>query len=116
MMVAAADVLAALRCYEFRYANEDDLQVGVAAALELAGFDVEREVRLAPGDRIDMLVDAVGIEVKVAGTTASAARQCARYLRSSRVDELILVTSRARHEIELDPALPVCVHQVLRPW
>jgi hypothetical protein len=110
------EVLDVLRRCEFHYASEYDLQAGIAAALEGEGLNVHREVRLGASDRIDVLVDRVGIEVKVAGSTEAAVRQCTRYLQSDQLDDVILVTSRARHQVELDPALPIHVHQVLRPW
>lgn len=115
-MVTAAGVLEVLRSCEFRYCNEDDLQAGLAGALTNAGLDVQREVRLTARDRIDLLVDAVGIEVKIAGRTADVIRQLNRYLKSELIEELILVTSRARHQIELPADAPVHIHQVLRPW
>ena len=90
-------VIAAIERFRFRYSNEDELQEGLAAALESAGFDVEREVRLSARDRIDLLVGRVGIECKVAGKPDAVAAQCARYCESDRVDGVVLVTNRARH-------------------
>lgn len=90
------DVLAAHR---FSYASEDDLQQGLAAALTGHGWDVEREVRLDNRSRIDLLAGRVGIEVKVAGAAAAVLRQLRRYALSDRVDGLVLVTSRVRHQL-----------------
>lgn len=87
----------AIRRRRFRYVDEDELQRGLAAALEADGFEIEREVILSPRDRIDILAGRVGIEVKVAGQAASVVRQLERYAESDRVDELVLVTSRVRH-------------------
>lgn len=94
MIVAIA---AAVRGFRFRYASEDELQRGIAKALAGAGFVVEREVRLDGASRIDLLVDRVGIEVKVDGNARTVARQCARYLAHEPLDGLILVTNRVRH-------------------
>lgn len=87
-------VLASLR---FRHHNEEELQRGIGAALLSAGFPVEREAYLAPGERIDLLVQRVGIEVKVKGPTVEVRRQLARYALSGAVDHLILVSTRAGH-------------------
>lgn len=95
-LATVADVLARSR---FRFACEDDLQAGIAAALTVAGITVEREVRLDGHSRIDLLTDRVGIEVKTAGRADAVLRQLRRYADSDRVDALILVTTRARHRV-----------------
>lgn len=91
---AALDVVHAHR---FRHATEDELQQGLAEALAAAGYRVEREARLNTRDRIDLLVDAVGVEVKIAGIPRDVERQLERYALSDRVRALVLVTNRARH-------------------
>lgn len=78
-------VVAAIHANRYRYANEGDLQQGLAVALERSGLTPAREVRLSPRDRIDLLVDGVGIEVKVASSTASVLRQLTRYAASDRL-------------------------------
>ncbi len=98
----------AIRAFDFRYGDEDQLQQGLAAALESEGFDVQREVRLNARDRIDLMVDRVGIEVKVAGATASVGRQLARYAQHD-LDGLVLVTNKLRHS---PPELPIPVEVV----
>ncbi len=92
--MAIADVI---RAHRFAYVDEDELQAGITAALIGVGFTPRREVRLAAGDRIDILVGRVGIEVKVGGSAGALERQLARYAQSGRVDELVAVTSRIRH-------------------
>lgn len=91
------DIAAIVRRSRLRYANEDELQEGLAAALTAAGARVEREVRLTSRDRIDLLVGTIGIEVKIAGDARRVERQLERYAASDRVTDLILVTNRARH-------------------
>lgn len=90
-------VLEVIRAHRFHHATEDELQAGLAEALTAAGYRVEREARLSARDRIDLLVDAVGVEVKIAGIPRDVERQLARYAESDRVRELVLVTNRARH-------------------
>ena len=43
----------------------------LAAALVAAGLTVQREVKLNARDRIDVLVEGVGVEVKVQGSRLS---------------------------------------------
>lgn len=83
-----------IRSHRFRYADEDQLQEGIAAVLEGAGLEPQREVRLGDRDRIDLMVGSIGIEVKVAGSVSSAFEQLQRYAEHEEVDALILVTSR----------------------
>lgn len=94
MVTAIVEILTERR---FHYADEDQLQAGLAAALRDAGFEVEREVRLDGRSRIDLLVEGVGIEVKVAGKADAVRRQVDRYLADDRIEGLVLVTTRARH-------------------
>lgn len=93
----ATQVVAAIRSYRFTYANEDALQAGVAAALHAHGYTVEREVRLDGHGRIDLLVNRVGIEAKIAGSAAEVRRQLDRYAHSPFIDALVLVTGRVTH-------------------
>lgn len=95
-----------VRGFRFRYVSEDQLQEALAAALTSAGFSVEREVRLDSRNRVDLVVmrpafgervERIGVEVKIDGSAADVARQCARYLASDEIDGLVLVTSRVGH-------------------
>jgi hypothetical protein len=102
--VRVAEIAAFIERHRFSYANEDDLQAGLAAALA-PSFDVEREVRLTSRSRIDLLVDDhYGIEVKVAGTADALVRQVSRYSLAPQIRGLIVVTSRIRH-LDVPPAV-----------
>jgi hypothetical protein len=88
--------------HRYHYADEYQLQDGVARALEKAGWTVWREFILTPRDRIDLLVSRdsshwFGVEVKVAGNAAKVAAQLRRYVADKRVEGVVLVTSRIRH-------------------
>jgi hypothetical protein len=91
---AVADLV---RGFRFHYGDEDQLQEGLASALQSRGLEVQREVRLTARDRIDLLVERVGVEVKVAGRPDGVVRQLRRYAASDQVDGLVLVTNRVRH-------------------
>lgn len=92
-------IVEALEGYRFNFGNEDELQAGLAGALRNAGYEVEREVRLDGRSRIDLLVEGVGIEVKVKGKAADVLSQCERYAAQDRIEALVLVTTSARHRL-----------------
>ena len=72
------------------------MQAGLARAFEAAGLRAEREVRLTPRDRIDFLIDDVGVEVKIKGGPSAVIGQLGRYSRCERIGALLLVTDRAQ--------------------
>jgi len=82
--------------YRFHFADEDQLQAALAGALA-SRYPVEREVPLLGLGRIDLMVERVGIEVKIQGATADVQRQLRRYCESALVEELLVVTTRLRH-------------------
>jgi hypothetical protein len=92
-----SDVRAAIALGAYRYADELELHRGIEAALHAAGLRSTPEVRLTPHDRIDFLVDRVGVEVKVKGTRDALHRQLLRYAASPRVDALLVVTTIRAH-------------------
>lgn len=83
--------------FRFDASHEAALQAGIGRALELQQIPHKREVVLGPGDRIDFLVDCVGLEVKVDGGTHDVLRQLARYAQHVEIGALILFTTRSRH-------------------
>ena len=92
------NVWIALSSCRFRFSHEQELVLGIAEALDIAGIYYEREVRLSKSDRLDFLTAAgVCIEVKVDGSFAEAARQVYRYSMLDRVLAIIVVTSRSVH-------------------
>lgn len=107
--VSIAAVAAVVRGYRFTYATEEQLQDGIAQALESAGYRVERE-HVLPGrhGRIDLLVnDLIGVEVKITGGPSVVAHQIGRYLECEDLDGVVLVTGRARHAGLTHPRLEV---------
>lgn len=112
-MPTPEEICAALRGVQFHFCDERELQDGIAQRLAASGIAFLREVILSPGDRIDFLVDRIGIEVKVDGSISQVLRQLWRYAQRPEISSLILVTSRAKHG-PTPPAMngkPVfCVH------
>ena len=98
----------------FNYNNEAELQA--ALAQHLASFQPRAEFRLNERDRIDFVIEGIGIEVKVDGSRAAVLRQLHRYAHSGLLDALILVTTRTRHVMptELNKIPVVTVSLVLQ--
>jgi hypothetical protein len=100
----------------FSFTTEAELQRGIAAVLTAADVVFEREVVLARGERIDFLVGALGLEVKVKGTVEAAHMQLLRYAQHERIEGLLLVSGT--HKIgDLPPEIegkPVRVTYVQR--
>lgn len=92
----ATEVVATLARYRIMGLAEAVVQDQIERALRQEGIAFEREVELAPGDRIDFMVGAVGVEVKTKGTRAQIIRQLARYIRNDRVGEVILAATSRR--------------------
>jgi hypothetical protein len=91
-----------LGSYRYTFANEKDLQDGLARVLFQRGIRFDREVRLPPltkDDRVkdipDFMVDGIAVEVKVDGGLSDVTRQLHRYAQRKEVRSLLLVTSRA---------------------
>jgi hypothetical protein len=90
-------IVAALSSFRFRFNTEDELHQGIAQVLEKNQFNAKHEAELTAADRIDFLVDGIGIEVKVDGSRAAVIRQLHRYAQLHEIKALILITSRNRH-------------------
>jgi hypothetical protein len=92
--VTVAGVVAVIAAHRFGHATEAELQADV---LTRAGYSVKREARLSARNRIDLLVDRIGIEVKVDGSAGNVVRQLERYADSEALDALVLASSRRHH-------------------
>lgn len=100
--------------YKYRFDSEVVLQDALQAALETLGYSYQREVKLDAKSRIDFLVGALGIEVKVGGGLAPMLRQIHRYLAFPEVEGLLLVTTKSSHKglVSVLQGKPVRVLQV----
>lgn len=56
-----------------------------------------KECVLAPSERIDFLINGIGVECKIAGSKNDVLRQLSRYAEFDVIEELVLVTTRASH-------------------
>jgi hypothetical protein len=92
-----ADAVAKLlRGYRLPVSNEADMQRAVEEALQFEAVPYQREV-VQGGDRIDFVVEKVGIELKVKGSVAPVTRQLFRYALWEGISELLVVTSVGQH-------------------
>jgi hypothetical protein len=99
-------IIDALRRHSFAFANEIELQAGIARALDAADIAFEREAVLNDTDRIDFLVGDVGIEVKTKANTNPVIRQLHRYAQVPSIASLLVVTASMR----LATALPTMLN------
>lgn len=79
--------------------EEAALSTIVRGRLESAKFTFRAEVAL-DGDkrnRIDFVVDGVGLELKIDGSPAAVLRQLDRYSAALELDAVILITTRRSH-------------------
>lgn len=97
MTATATEIVTLLRGARMRYRNERDVQNGLADLFEFKGWEATREAQLSPGERIDFLIDRIGVEVKIKGSTPHVIQQLDRYCDSGALNILVLVTSRAKH-------------------
>lgn len=88
-----------LEGYRFHAPDEDTLQCGIAAVLQVEGIPFAREVDLGAAGRADFAVGggAVLIEAKVGGSLMDLARQVQRYCECDGVEGIIVVTTRQGH-------------------
>lgn len=89
-------IRAALAAHRFSFSTEDELQRGIAQALDSVGIAYRREVVLTRNDRIDFLLGKLGIEVKIDGSISALTRQVHRYAHLEAIDELVVVVGRIR--------------------
>jgi len=75
--------------------TEISAHVALADILRREGLVVETEVSLSATDRIDLLVEHVGIEVKVKGARRAVFAQLERYASHDRIGALVLATGAA---------------------
>jgi hypothetical protein len=80
--------------HTFSFTDEEELQRGLAEILP--PNSTRREVQLTQKDRIDFMVEGVGIEVKIKGSLAALTRQLHRYAQLDAIEALIVVTPVAR--------------------
>lgn len=98
MAVTVDQVRAALARVRFVYAREAELQEGIGRVLEAAfPGQVQREVQLDGGrSRLDFLVGAVAVEVKIDGSLSELTRQVHRYAGLDAVAGILAVVGRSR--------------------
>ena len=85
----------ALPRYAYRFANERDLQDGIAAVLVVEGIRFSREYVASKEDRFDFLCESgIVIEAKIDGGFADCARQIQRYCNLDVTQAVIIATSK----------------------
>lgn len=97
--------------------GEYDLHRLIAGALDAAGIAYAHEARIAPWCRVDFLVGDIGIEVKKGHVAAGALKaQAAKYLASSALSALLIVTTRGATLPGMIGGKPLRVFGLNRLW
>jgi hypothetical protein len=98
ILLSSPSICQLIHAAKFHFANEYDLQAGIAQLLTEQGVQFQREVSVAKTERLDFLTaEGIAIEVKVDGALSSVTRQLFRYAAKPEIRELILVTTRTKH-------------------
>lgn len=118
LRVQMNDTATAILCARVRLTTEKQTQSDLAHVFAVDGTPAEREVRLAPGDIIDLIVRGrVGVEVKLKhARPADIVRQLERYATSPRIAGLLLATNRAMNLPGSMNGKPVRVVSLGRGW
>jgi hypothetical protein len=100
-------IMDAVKGNRFNFANEWALQEGLAAAFGDAGLFYRREVCLGQGraDRIDFMVEGIGVEVKCQGSATAVRSQLLRYLAHPEVLGLLLISTYCYSERAVNQGL-----------
>jgi hypothetical protein len=93
--MSASEIIQLIRGYRFGLGDEKRLQEDLFGVLQARFPETRREVRLSPGNIIDFMIGAIGIEVKIKGQRLAIYRQCERYCEHNDVAELILLSNAA---------------------
>lgn len=94
-----AEIAELLGQYQFNFADEKELQEGIATVLTSAGVSFTREFVLDQRSTIDFLIGkSVGLEVKIKCPINQLITQLHRYAQYDQLSHLILVTTRMRHQ------------------
>lgn len=82
-----------LTSHRLPLSDEKQLQIAIGDAFTAAKLNFAREVRLAPGDIVDFMVEGCAVEVKIKGGKREIFRQVERYCAHKQVEELVLATN-----------------------
>jgi hypothetical protein len=91
----------AISSYGYRFNSEKQLHEGITLALTAGGFNFEREYSL-DGNRFDFYFQppaGIVIEAKIKGSMSEALRQSERYCQHPLVGGVLIVSTRATHNL-----------------
>lgn len=113
--IKADNICTCLRGHRFPLHNEEALKIEMFAALKQM-FSCIKEHTLDKKSRIDFMVEGVGIEVKIKGSSLGILKQCERYCEFEEVKALILVTNRSMGFPKTLNGKPCYVFALGRSW
>lgn len=97
--------------------TQEDLYNHLVASLPNSAKSIERELKLNPRDRVDIWVDGIVVEVKLAPANKLAVyKQVKRYAEHPRVEAVILATNIMMALPSLIEGKPAFVVSLGRAW
>lgn len=101
--ISARQLRDLLAGHQFASRTESQLQSAIEECLKQNGIAYQREFRLTEKDRPDFIVGKVAIEIKIDGSCSEVIRQLYRYAQHPDVEEILLITTCAKH-LRIKPA------------
>jgi hypothetical protein len=114
--VTAEEIVSFIQCRRFSLHSETKTHDEFFVEMAQDGVSLDREVEIAPGDRIDFMHGTIGIEFKVKGQRRAIYRQCERYCQSDRVHQLVLASNISMGSLKEIAGKPVFVAHLGRGW
>lgn len=103
-------IIKEIKTYKFNLLDESILQ-GQLYDFVLKDKAFLKEFYLNPKSRIDFFNphEKIGIEVKIKGSAVKIYRQCERYIKTHKLDHLILLSSKAMGMPDEIEGIPITV-------
>ena len=115
--ILARNIVQAIHAHKIDVSTENAAHAAIFAALIAAGLPARSEVILSSRDRIDLMVETVGVEVKVKGSKRDIFRQLERYAEHQKIKALVLATNTAFPPIApIKGTVPVFIASLSRGW
>lgn len=114
--MTASELVQFIERHRWPLSSEKRLQELFVDTLRAAGHAALREVRLDDESIIDVMVESIGVELKIKGQRRAIYRQCERYCHFDEVQALVLGTSVSMGMPDTINGKPVFVASLSRGW
>ena len=114
--ILAARIVRVIEGARINITSERLAHDAIAEALGRDGLDVRREVILTPKDRIDIMMEGIGVEVKVAHARRDIHAQLKRYAALDAIEALVLATGVAWPGMHTIAGKPLRIASLSKGW